>query len=154
MDDTVIRSELFKGVILKLNTLYGEGGNTLDRGEVDGTPRNYNFYPAYERRPVDRFPHNYERDKFLHHRDRYVAVSVNRRIYIIAELKEGERITMFTKPLQLVFGLSHSRAAEILEKLLHKFYSEVTVDEMSDVDKIDLSNAGNSGNHQVVSREI
>lgn len=151
MSDKDISSNLFTGVLLKLNEVYGHDGNRLDGDEME---RPFHTYVAFQRRPVERFAHNYERDKFLHHRDKYVILNANSRYYIVAELKERENVTMYKKPLMLMFGQDSPKATIVLEKLLHKFYHNVTIEDISTVREIDLSQSGNSGNTQRVSNEI
>jgi len=141
MQDSEMHSILFRSVIARLNTLTGEDGmNIGDSGENPIAE----FYIAYQQRPTERFAHNYERDKFLHHRDKYSMMNKDGSAFIVAEVKQGDYVTIYSKPIKLAFGRDGNRAVEMLERLMHKFYDKVTVEEISPIRLVDYSQSGNS----------
>lgn len=150
MTDREINSMLFRGVVVNLNDLASGTGQSIG-GTMPDEP--VEFHKAYQQRPVERFPHNYERDKFLHNRDRYIMMYFNGRAYIILRCRNREEITLYQKPFDIAFPEDSERVIFILEKLIRKFYDEVSVEDKSEIQETDLSN-GMSSNRQRVYYEI
>ena len=149
MQDSEIHSILFRGVIARLNSLAGTDGRSL----YDGGESPVEFYIAYQKRPTERFAHNYERDKFLHHRDKYSMLNKDGDAFIVAELHQGEQVTIYKKPVVLAFGRDGNKAFEMLERLMHKFYDKVEVAEISPVTRADYNATGNIENGTRVNNE-
>ena len=147
MTHSDIHSILFRGVISQLNDLYGHTGDSLAERGGGG---NYSFSTAFQQRPAQSFAHNYERDKFLHKRDRYILLSTRDVSMIAVQCRNSDYITMYRKPFELVFQKHHEKFIAILEKLLRKFYDEVIVEDISDIREVDLSAGRNPNRHRVV----
>lgn len=146
MSDGDINSTLFRGVIANINNLSSADGNRIHEGSnVDG----FDFNLAYQERPAERFAHNYERDKFLHNRDKYVVVAIHGHYYILLRCREREYVEFYTKPLSLMFPDRVDGAVHVFERLLHKFYDHVTSEVISDVRIVDFSNGMGSNNARV-----
>lgn len=142
MQDSQMHSILFRGIIARLNSLTGEDGrNIYDSGEDNPIAE---FYVAFQQRPTERFAHNYERDKFLHHRDKYAMMNKDGNAFVLVDVKQGDYATIYSKPIKLAFGRDGERAVEMLERLMHKFYDKVTVEEISPIRLADYSQFGNS----------
>ena len=150
MQDSEMHSILFRGVIARLNSLAGTDGRNLHDSNI-GLP--IEFYIGYQKRPTERFAHNYERDKFLHHRDKYSMMNKDGSAYIVAELKQGENVTIYKRPIKLAFGTDGDRAFEMLERLMHKFYDKVEIADMSPVSRADYNATGNNENGIRVNNE-
>lgn len=151
MSDGEINSLLFRGVIANLHNLQSGDGNRLN---TDSGIDDLQFSIAYQQRPVERFPHNYERDKFLHHRDRFILLHYGRRSFIVVRSQDREVMTIYRKPFQLAFPNDHERVVSILEKLIHKFYDDVSVEDMSTVQIVDTSTSNSGSNNHRVQHEI
>lgn len=150
MTHSDIHSILFRGVISRLNDLYGHTGDSLAESGGDCS---YSFSTAFQQRPAQNFAHNYERDKFLHKRDRYILLNTRNVSMIAVQCRNRDYITMYRKPFELVFQKHHEKFIAILEKLLRKFYDEVIVEDMSDIREVDLS-IGRSPNRRRVVHEV
>ena len=146
MNHADIHSILFRGVISQLNDLYGHAGDSLAESIWDD---NYSFSTAFEQRPVQNFAHNYDRDKFLHKRDKYILLNTRNISMIAVQCRNRDYITMYRKPFELVFQKHHEKFIAILEKLLRKFYDEVIVEDMSDIREVDLSTGRSPNRHRV-----
>lgn len=151
MNDAEINSMLFRGVITNLHSLYSGDGNMLS---TDTGVENVGFSIAYQERPTECFAHNYERDKFLHSRDRYIRLTTNCRSYVVVKSVDREFLTLYSKPFEIAFPRDHSRVMRILEKLVHKFYDNVEVEEMSTLTRVDLSNGNNGSNNHRIYNEV
>lgn len=136
MTDKEIHSILFRGVVAKLANLRGQEERPLSDGN-DELPNDY--YLGFERRPDRDFAHNYERDKFLQHRDKYIIVNANGHRFVLLKLSGKQHITIYHKVLDILFGADARLATEKLEKIMGKFYDSVVIEEKSTVDTIDLS---------------
>lgn len=150
MQDSEIHSILFRGVIARLNSLSGTDGRHLHDSN-ESLP--FEFYIAYQKRPNERFAHNYERDKFLHHRDKYSMLNHEGSAYVVAELKQGEHVTIYKRPIELAFGRDGNKAFEMLERLMHKFYDKVEIADLSPVTRADYNATGNNENAIRVNNE-
>ena len=146
MTHSDIHSILFRGVISQLNDLYGHEGNSLADGRLSG---DFSFTTAFQPRPSQNFAHNYERDKFLHNRDRFILLNTRNVSMIAVQCRNRDYITMYRKPFELVFQKHHEKFIAILEKLLRKFYDEVIVEDMSDIREVDLSTGRSQNRHRV-----
>ena len=146
MNHADIHSILFRGVISQLNDLYGHEGNSLADGRLSG---DFSFTTAFQPRPSQNFAHNYERDKFLHNRDRFILLNTRNVSMIAVQCRNRDYITMYRKPFELVFQKHHEKFIAILEKLLRKFYDEVIVEDMSDIREVDLSTGRSQNRHRV-----
>ena len=142
MQDSEMHSTLFRGIIARLNSLTGEDGRYVHDG--GDNPLGIEFYIAFQQRPTERFAHNYERDKFLHHRDRYAMMNKDGSAYVLVDVKQGDYATIYSKPIKLAFGRDGDRAVEMLERLMNKFYDKVTVEEISPIRLADYSQSGNN----------
>lgn len=151
MTDAEINSMLFRGVITNLNELYGDNGNRI--GDDGRTGTDVSFYLAFQPRPIENFAHNYERDKFLHNRDRFVVMNARNLSMILVRCYDRDYITIYRKPLEVAFPNDHERILSILQKLLHKFYSEVQVEDISSLREVDIS-TGRSSNRNRVMHEL
>lgn len=147
MTDSDINSLLFRGVISNLANLRSPYGSRLNESN-ESEPVSFSI--GYQPRPVERFAHNYERDKFLHNRDKFILLHHEGRSFVIVKLERSERVTIFKRPLHYVFGNDSDRVISILEKLVHKFYDDVSVDDVLQFGEVDLSNGNSSNRHRVV----
>jgi len=143
MQDSEMHSILFRGIISRLNSLTGEDGRNIHDSEGNNS-LGIEFYVAFQQRPTERFAHNYERDKFLHHRDKYAMMNKDGSAFVLVDVKQGDYATIYSKPIKLAFGRDGDRAVEMLERLMHKFYDKVTVEELSPIRLADYSQFGNS----------
>ena len=150
MGNAEINSILFRGIISNLNELYSENGNRLGS---EGGEENYSFSLAFQPRPTENFTHNYEREKFLHNRDKFIVIRYNNSNLIAVKCYRRDYITIYRRPFELVFGKDSHRVLTILEKLLNKFYEDVKFEEVSHLNELDAS-PGRSSNRMRVVNEI
>ena len=136
MTDKEIHSILFRGVIAKLANLRGQEERPLSDGH-DELPHEYHL--AFQRRPDRDFAHNYERDKFLQHRDKYIVVIANGHRFILVKLSDRQKATIYSKVVAILFGRDTGIAMEKLELLLGKMYDSVDVEERSGEQHVDFS---------------
>lgn len=137
---------LFRGVIAKLNNIRGADGAPIDFNSEEPAIK---FHLAFQARPRDGFRHNYERDLFLHKRDKYIVLQDGSSFYIILECKYGDNITIYSRPFMLAFGEDHPKFVKILEKLVRKFYRNVNVETISGVSAIDWSSDRTGNSHRM-----
>jgi len=154
MQDSEMHSILFRGIIARLNSLTGEDGGNIHDGRDGENPLGLEFYIAYQQRPTERFAHNYERDKFLHHRDKYSMMNKDGSAYVLVDVKQGDYATIYSKPIKLAFGREGERAVEMLERLMHKFYDKVTIEEISPIRLADYSQSGSNARDIRVQNEL
>lgn len=147
MTDSDINSLLFRGVISNLANLQSQHGGSLNESN-ESEP--VSFGVGYQPRPVERFAHNYERDKFLHNRDKFILLHHEGRSFIIVRFERSEKITIFKRPFHYAFGNDADRVVSILEKLVHKFYDDVSVEDVLQLREVDLSTGNSSNGHRVV----
>ena len=151
MNHADIHSILFRGVISRLNDLYGHEGTSLSDGGWPGG--DFSFSPAFQPRPSQNFAHNYERDKFLHNRDRFVILYTVDKSMVVVKATSNDRVTMYREPFKVAFPAHHEKFTSILEKLLTKFYDEVAIEGWLTLREVDLS-TGRSPNRQRVHYEV
>lgn len=150
MTDKEIHSVLFRGVIAQLANLRGQEERPLSEGN-DKMPHEYHL--AWQRRPDRNFAHNYERDKFLQHRDKYVIVIANGHRFILVKLSDRQKATIYSKVVAILFGRDTGLAMEKLELLLGKMYDLVEIKERCEEQYVDFSNNRNH-NHTRVTHEF
>lgn len=133
MNTSELRSFFFHCIVARLNNvLYADGGNApYTMFDV-----NIEFMLGFQVRP--QFRHNYERNKFLHNRDRYLIAYLNGNKYILLRQKKNEEITVYSKVVEKLFP-DNSNALTVLKESLGKFYKKVSVEEKSDVRDYDES---------------
>ena len=145
MSDSEIHSILFRGIIARLNSLAGHDGRNI-HDDQEGLPAE--MYLCWQVRPPA-FAHNYERDKFLHHRDVYSVTNIHGNRYIMAKVVQRNYVTIYKKPFELLFGREAGRVVETLEKLMNKFYDEVTLEDISPIREADRSNNNSPSNTRI-----
>ena len=146
MNHADIHSILFRGVISQLNDLYGHTGDSLAES---GGNDNYSFSTAFQPRPSQNFAHNYERDKFLHNRDRFILLNTGNVSMVAVKATRQDSVTMYREPFKVAFPTHHEKFTSILEKLLTKFYDEVVIEDWLTLREVDLSTGRNSNRHRV-----
>lgn len=150
MNQADIHSILFRGVISQLNNLHSHSGDSL--ADVRW-PGEFSFSAAFQPRPSQNFTHNYERDKFLHNRDRFILLNTINVSMIAVKATKHDRVTMYREPFKVAFPTHHEKFTSILEKLLTKFYDEVVIEDWLTLREVDLS-TGRSPNRQRVHYEV
>jgi hypothetical protein len=133
-----LQSALYINVVCKLLEVIDEFGDNTQHieSEINGA----RFFKGYQRRPSD-FRHNYQRDKFLMQRDKYIyAQSNNRmRVHLLTE-KNRSDVTIHSAQMGFIFGPDKDKAIKLLTKMLSRMYDRVMVDERSVIDIFDASN--------------
>ena len=147
MNHADIHSILFRGVISRLNDLYGNEDSSLSDGRWSGD--DFSFSPAFQPRPSQNFAHNYERDKFLHNRDRFVLLYTGNKSMVVVKATRNDRVTMYRGPFKVAFPAHHEKFTSILEKLLTKFYDEVVIEDWLTLREVDLSTGSSPNRHRV-----
>lgn len=107
-----------------------------DNGSDEGRPQ---FLMGYEPRQGE-FRHQYQREKFLNTRNRYMLVGRGRSAYAIflqENMRNGE-ITLYKEAIRYAFPDDFEAAFDELQKLLEKFYN-VTVEDRHHLQQIDYS---------------
>ena len=139
-------SILFRGVISQLNDLYGHEGSSLADSRWSGE---FSFSTAFQPRPSQNFAHNYERDKFLHNRDRFVLLNTGDVSMVAVKATKHYSVTMYREPFKVASPTHHEKFTSILEKLLTKFYDEVVIEDWLALREVDLSTGRNPNRHRV-----
>lgn len=131
-----LQSVLYTCVISKLMGVRDEFGDNVPQlhGDMVGE-----FLLGYETRPRD-FRHNYQRDKFLSQRDKYIVGYKARRSYHLLTEHNKNEIVLYENNLQTMFGEDTSKAVKLLTKMLHRMYDVVRVEEHSNLSVYDTSN--------------
>lgn len=146
MKDNEINSMLFRGIIANLANLESHEGNRMSQ-VVEG--ERFTFTLAYQPRPMERFAHNYERDKFLHHRDKFILININGNSMVMLKFNNSEQITVYKKPIEYAFGTDAPRVLHILEKLIRKFYDKPQYEDVLQIREVDVSNGVAPNNRRV-----
>lgn len=130
---------LYTAIISRLMGVVDEFGDHI-APQTNGLNERIEFALGYEVRP-ESFNHNYQRDKFLQVRDKYMyALLDGNRIHILTEKNKNE-VILFTKPLNRVFGKDTNKVVKLLTKMLHRMYDTISVEEKSGVHFFDTSNS-------------
>lgn len=140
MKENSVDSVIFNGILSRLNSLYGDGGGMLHDGGGDS------FSLAYQARPDNAFQHNYQRDKFLHTRDKYSIVEISNKFHVIVKLTFEDEVTIYKAPVELYFKAESEKALQRIEKIMKKLYSKVSIENISGITVADYS-TGRSANH-------
>lgn len=138
MTISYLRSMFYTWVIGQLKNVLDESGRQVADSFQHNT---FRLYLGWQPRDRD-FAHNYERNKFLRHRDKYIYASIEntgRSIHLLTEHRRNN-VVVYQKNMQAVFGEDSEKAIKVLVALLHKFYDKVDIAERSTLENYDISN--------------
>lgn len=136
-------------VLSTMQSLKGDGGVSLSDtySRKKDEPR---FGFAYEPRP--NFEFQYQRDKYLVSRDRYVLIGKHgedQQTVLVKYNADNDEATIYRKALDYIFGEEGKEAFNELKELLEKFYT-VKVEDKSNLTEVDTSTGRGGSPYYVV----
>lgn len=141
MDD--FHSLFYYKVLAPLQNLQGDSGPLS--GQYRAKKDTPEFVVAYEPR-ADHYDHNYMRDKFLAKRDRLMVFNDT---VLLSETRSGDKVTVYSSAVALLFPGKETEALDELKELLEKFY-EVTIEDVCPHSYVDYAAEGRNAQHSRV----
>lgn len=131
-----LQTMIYTNVLVRLKDVVDEFGNHIPSLISD---EEHYFQIGYQVRDRE-FHHNYQRNKFLRTRDRYLFSSRgSKRIHILTERHKNE-VILYDKNIREVFGKDSDKAIKLMTKMLNRVYDTVRLDSRSPVSVYDQEN--------------
>lgn len=139
-------------ILSSLQELRGTDGYLRDQFRVGSDLPNFSI--AFEPQNLRGYAHNFLQDNFLKERDRLVLGRATEdqawqhAVIVVSEKRTGDRVTIYRKALESMFGDKSKEALTELKELLEKFY-EVTIEERSAHRVVDFTTGRHPSHYEI-----
>lgn len=138
-----IQAIVYTNIMAPLLNLMDEQGNNIQHHEFDEWSSR-TLTMGYQQRPGV-FRHNYQRNKFLRDRDRYiVGVLRGENIHILTEHNK-RHIVIYEASLRAFFGRDSDKVLKTMTKMLGNVYDTVKLEHSSPITTYDVEERSRDG---------